>query len=785
MKKYLLTSILLLTAALAFAKEDWRGKVVDRRGEPLQYANVALLSKSDSTVVSGTVTEEDGSYHLVTPNADGILMVAILGYRTQYLAPVDGAVITLDDDTALLEGAVATAVMPKTKLTGEGLQTSVHGTVLENAGTANDVLAKTPGIIKGQNGLEIVGKGTPLVYINGHKVTDPGELNRLQSNEIQGIEVITNPGAQYDATVRGVVRIRTIRRQGEGFGFNLNASDAQSLRAPGYNDPVGALGVNYRSGGVDIFAGLNYEHESEHQVSDAERVSFTSAAIRDMGWFTADFVEQNLHGNAGVNWQISDFHSIGGKLEWGRTLQQNTRSDVFDDVYWNGVLTDRLTTITRDWMGAVPPHQLGANLYYNGLIGEKVGIDLNLDYFGNGSSSVSESEETSTMSHDARIRANSSNDARMYAGKLVLSWPLGPVQLQAGTEETFSRRGDEYAISGIEIPASSATVTEDNYAGFASCAFLLGRAGQFNAGVRYEHVRYRYQDAVSPAENLDRTYDNWFPTASWANAFGSVNLMLNYSAKTKRPSYSQLSNAIRYNTRYIWQSGNAALQPEIIQNISLAAVWKFVTLMVDYNRTDDAIMSWSSPYNDEGVILVRPTNITTPFRAMSALVNFTPTIGIWTLNYTLGVQPQWLTINAPDPREASGFRVTRFNGKPIYFAQLFNTFTLRGGWQFELGAAINSRGYSENIYLDNVHFDLSAAVQKTLLRDGSLVLRLDGSDLAGLANYNIFSDFGSHTFRQTIQMDTQRVKISLRYVFNAAQSKYRGTGAGTDNKNRM
>ena len=785
MKKYLLSSILLLVAALAFAKEDWRGKVVDRKGEPLQYANVALLSKTDSTVVSGTVTEEDGSFHLVTPHADGILMVAILGYRTQYLAPVDGAVITLEDDAALLEGAVATAVMPKTKLTGEGLQTSVRGSVLENAGTANDVLAKTPGIIKGQNGLEIVGKGSPLVYINGHKVTDAGELNRLQSNEIQSIEVITNPGAQYDATVRGVVRIRTIRRQGDGFGFNLNASDAQALLAPGYNDPVGALGVNYRTGGVDIFAGLNYQHESAHQYSDAERVSFTSAAIRDAGTLTADAFEQSLHGNAGVNWQIADFHSVGGKLEWGRDLQLDTRSDVYDDVYRNGVLTDRLTTVTRDWMGAVPPHQLGANLYYNGLINGKLGVDLNLDYFGNGASSVSEADEWSTMSHDARVRSESSNEARMYAGKLVLSWPLGPVQLQAGTEETFSRRSDAYSISGISIPASSATVTENNYAGFASLAFLAGRAGQFTAGIRFEHVRYRYQDAVAPAGNLDRIYDNWFPTASWANAFGPVSLMLNYSAKTKRPDYSQLSNAIRYNTRYIWQSGNAALQPEITQNISVAAVWKFISLMVDYNRTRDAIMAWSSPYTDDGVILIHPENITTPYRAMSALVNLTPTIGIWTMNYTLGLQPQWLTINAPDPREASGTRETRFNGKPVYFAQLFNTFTLRGGWQLELGAAINSRGYTQNMFIENVPFNLTAAVQKTLLRDGSLVLRLDGNNLVGRDNYNVFTDFGSHTFRQTIKMDTQRVKISLRYVFNAAQSKYRGTGAGTDNKNRM
>ena len=258
MRRLMIASVLLLAAVSAQAKGDWKGKVVDEKGEPVAYANVAVLAKADSSVVCGVVTGEDGTFNIVTKETDGIMMVAMLGYKTVYMVPVDGAVITLSDDTAMLEGATIQAVMPKTKLTGEGLQTNVRGSVLENAGNANDVLAKTPGLIKGQNGLEVIGKGSPMVYINGRRVTDASELNRLQSNEIQSIEVITNPGAQYDATVRAVVRIRTIRRQGDGFGFNLNASDAQSLRWAKGNDPFGAVNVNYRTGGVDIFAGVNY-----------------------------------------------------------------------------------------------------------------------------------------------------------------------------------------------------------------------------------------------------------------------------------------------------------------------------------------------------------------------------------------------------------------------------------------------------------------------------------------------------------------------------------------------
>jgi len=161
------------------------------------------------------------------------------------------------------------------------------------------------------------------------------------------------------------------------------------------------------------------------------------------------------------------------------------------------------------------------------------------------------------------------------------------------------------------------------------------------------------------------------------------------------------------------------------------------------------------------------------------------TIGIWTMNYTLGLQKQWLTINAPDPRETSGIRVTKFNDKPIGVAQMLNTFRFKDGWQLELGGLMQTKGYSQNLYMKNVYLNLTAAVQKTLLKDNALVLRLEGQDLARQAHMNVDSDFGSHTIRQTNMMDTQKVKFSIRYTFNTAQSKYRGTGAGAEEKARM
>ena len=150
---------MVLPALTAQAKSDWKGKVVDENGEPLAYATVAVLSEADSTAMCGVTTLEDGTFDIVTKERGGIMMVSMLGYRTVYLTPADDIVIALEEDTAMLQGVTVSAVMPKTKLTGEGLQTNIRGSVLESAGTAKDVLAKTPGIIKGQSGLEVIGKG--------------------------------------------------------------------------------------------------------------------------------------------------------------------------------------------------------------------------------------------------------------------------------------------------------------------------------------------------------------------------------------------------------------------------------------------------------------------------------------------------------------------------------------------------------------------------------------------------------------------------------------------------
>ena len=405
------------------------------RGSPAGFAT-AFLTNAEGVLVVGTTAGEDGRFELKAAQGTYTLTVSLVGFKdasqpvTLNKAQQELPPIRLVEDTQLLGEAVVQAVMPKTKLTGEGLATSVHGSVLENAGTARDVLGKVPGLIKGQNGIEVIGKGAPQVYINGRKMTDATELDRILSHEIQSVEVINNPGAQYDATVRAVVRIRTIKRKGEGFGFNVNLVDEQSLRVKKFNDPDATVNVNYRTGGVDVFGGVNYNHFSQRQISDLLQETNVSPVVKQVESLTADFSSQALTTTGGVNWQIANNHSTGVKVEWARSLSYGDDELMQGDIFRGGELVDHLRTVNHGQLGSTAPYSLGANAYYNGLAG-KMGIDLNLDYFQVSDDKISNIQEDSDI-QDATVSTESGSDSKLYAAKLVLSYPIWRGQLQAG-----------------------------------------------------------------------------------------------------------------------------------------------------------------------------------------------------------------------------------------------------------------------------------------------------------------------------------------------------------------
>lgn len=150
----------------------------------------------------------------------------------------------------MLGEVVVKADLPATRLTGNVMVTTVAGSVLSKAGTANDVLAKIPLVTGGDGNFKVFGRGAPVIYINGRKVTDASSLEQLSSEDIKSVEVISNPGPQYPADVNAVIRIKTLPPKGEGFSLSAYSNTMLATFARNSEN----LDLKYRVGGLEVFA---------------------------------------------------------------------------------------------------------------------------------------------------------------------------------------------------------------------------------------------------------------------------------------------------------------------------------------------------------------------------------------------------------------------------------------------------------------------------------------------------------------------------------------------------
>ena len=241
---------LMMMTLTSFAKtQDWGGRVIDEKGEPMPYVNVVLLSLPDSAFVQGAMTDMDGVFKIVTDVNEGLFKVTSVGYQTLYINAGQNLTIQMKEDTQLLSEVVVKGQLPKTHVKGDAMRTTVAGTILEKAGTVSDALSKIPSLeAERDGGVKVLGRGDAEVYINGRRVQDMKELSRLRSDQIQHVDVVQNPGARYAASTKAVVRITLKKAQGEGLSFQNSTQYMYQYGGSLNNNFV----ANYRTGGLDV-----------------------------------------------------------------------------------------------------------------------------------------------------------------------------------------------------------------------------------------------------------------------------------------------------------------------------------------------------------------------------------------------------------------------------------------------------------------------------------------------------------------------------------------------------
>ena len=665
--------------------------------------------------------------------------------------------------------------LPNTRLKGNAMITRIQGTPLADSGTLGELLVKVPGMTGTDEAPEVLGKGSPLIYVNGRLMRDDSELQRLRSEDIREVEVINNPGAQYNATVRAVVRIRTVRRQGDGLSLNLTLSNEHDLRYD-FDRPQVKADANCRKNGVDVFGSVYYYHQDYRQYSTIEDITTTDKVFRQYGPYTMTWKHDNLTYTSGVNWQLSDNHSLGVRADLTHQLNGKNQVIYDENVFTNDVLTDHL--YSHQTSKESKPLGWLTNTYYNGKVG-KLGIDFNFDFMRNGTDTDRENVEQSQVLDDY-VLSKSGTRSRLYATKLVLSYPLWRGELEAGSEMTFVNRNNTYWIDKAQIVNTDADVTENNVAAFAEYNCDLKKYGSASVGLRYEHTLLDCDDKMNKDDYLHRSMDEWFPTAAYSVTLDKVQTALSYSMKTYRPSFFAMNDAVTYISRYMYQAGNSQLLNERVRDLTLNISYKWLTLTASYEHLTNPITQWNF-LTETDAMLCKHINLDKPINTLSAYLAVTPRVGIWSLNATAGFEKQDIYLDVESPQAI--YRV--YYNKPRYTLNAFNTFTLKHGWKFDVNLMYRSSGCSYVFYNDTYNLRLGLVAQKSLLRDNSLTLRAAVLDCLQRNRMNEFSDCGYNQIQQNNRFSTHKLMLSLIYRLNATRSKYKGTGAGKDAQARM
>lgn len=769
MKAIKLLLALLLTGITAAQAQTITGKLIDETNVPLEYANIILLNPTDSSFVQGTITNTDGDFILDKVNGKTyILKASSVGYKTIYKKCQSGNIgtLTLKSDAILLQEAVVTARRPTYKMKGNALVTNVSNSLLSTAGTANDVLGHIP-FVQGDNGqFTVFGKGTPLIYLNGRQLRDLSELERLSSKDIQSVEVITNPGAEYDVTVKSVIKIKTVKPKGEGFSTNINASVIQDHN---FNHSE-QLNMNYRHGGLDLFANIYYSRMGNYQEQRDKHYIEVDTIWQHQSEMDMNAKSHYINTEGGFNYMVNSNHSLGARYTFNRSPKSNLKMTSDYEIIADGSFYDK-QHYDYDWNNNDFSHRI--NTYYLGNIG-KLRINFNADYYSGETRQYQNVLEISEEYEDRHVTASNLNDNRLYAAKLVLTHPIGKGELKAGAEYSHTRRLNRYENPQNYLPETDNEIKEDKVAGFAEFAIALGKL-QASAGSRFEHVTSEYLNKGKRIEEQSRDYDNLFPNISFALPVGETQLSLSYTAKTRRPSYNELSSNLQYDDRFTYEGGNPNLKPETIHDLTLMGSYQWIQLFVSYQQRRDAIEFVAESYDKNPAITLFTRENFDKIEALNTGLVLSPKFGIWEPSLSLQMQQQFF-------KNMTMGNLKHFN-RPIFNSRLDNYFRFSKTFTGNLTLFYRSKGNS-SIMLMKPNQGVNVSLNKTFMNDRmSVNLRVNDIFASQRSSYIIYGD--CMQFDKWNYSDTRNIRLTVSYKFNSTRSKYRGTGAANEELNRL
>ncbi len=371
------------------------------------------------------------------------------------------------------------AVRRNVKPTTRGIKISMADNPLSEIGSAVDAIKQIPLINAESGSITVVGKGTPVIYINGRLMRDESELALLTSKDLESVEIITNPSSKYGPEVSSVLLIKTKKRN-EGMyanvGGTLAAADVMSESAKG--------GIGYQmENGLNFFGDFSFDDSRFKQKREyREAISMDCApmsileesnsvlektnsvlegsepmlgramsmfgepkGIKGKSFTNADAFNHTvqLMASGGLNYDFGK-HSMGIKYTFTRTpsmrfkdklltqtnLNLSGESNLSSESQGNPSPVEEISTKSTIFSQSTR-HYLNYYAYF--VLPKSVNLRLDFDYMKNKSNSENNADEEQT---EVKVKNINYTVADLYAGKIEVEKSWDRLSISGGGEYT-------------------------------------------------------------------------------------------------------------------------------------------------------------------------------------------------------------------------------------------------------------------------------------------------------------------------------------------------------------
>ena len=746
----------------------YKGRIVDERGNAAEYATIALLSPIDSTIVGHGVSNENGSFVIPCNSRKVLARITYIGYKTvnRIYNNTEMGIIKLQPKTMIVKGVVVKGDRPQYKMLSGGMEVAVEHTLLSKMANTFDVLSLLPRVSVDGQKISVFGKGTPIVYINNKRVNDNNEIVNITPDNIKSISVITSPGSEYDAEVESVIRIRTKERRANGFSLRADAFGKYNKWMSDYE----LISARYQTKKFEIANSLwtmgTHDGEDNNLITDIY--------LPDKHYYNDQLIHLDtnnrfLSEKLSADYSLNDSNSIGGSYRYYGMLKGRTNSVSRQDVLLNGMAQGSIDQ-NEVMKPSLSLHQ--ADVYYVGKVGH-VGVDFNATYYAVKNRRNDEGFEISKELGNQEVHSSNRQNSDMWAGKLVVNIPLWKGNMSVGTEMSKTDSHGTFLNEEQLVPSTKTDIHERNIAGFAQYGLVLNK-WTVGLGVRYENIVRDYLSDGVKQDDVSRKYNNFFPNLSVSWNKGNWNWQLNVNEKIHRPSYRQLGNFMQFDNRFLYEGGNPTLQPEKVFNVEAMMTYKWLNVSAGYKYLKDVI-EWTK-YIYPGKEFAYSTSLNFDHKQLLyASVNVSPKLGFFRPTWGFNYNQQFF-----DTRKYGAGKAL---SKPLLSCSLDNNFALSE----TMNAAINlnaATSYADGFLMMKSYYSVDLRFDKSFA-NRTWIIYLSANDIFKTAKERwTMYGLGSGTIKDCYNY-TRNISLQVTYNFNAKRSKYKGTGAGNEEKSRL